>query len=61
MQEVSITYFVVAWLACWLIDLIIIIARGPLTIDPVLKFIVVLLCLSIVLYRLAHHGWLLGG
>jgi hypothetical protein len=61
MQEIAIVYFVVAYLAAWTIDLIVLVARGPLLIDPVLKLIVVLLCLLIVLFRLAKHGWLLTG
>ena len=59
MQEVAIVYFVVAYLACWLVDLTVIVARGPLMIDPVLKLIVVLLCLAVVLNRLWRVGWLL--
>lgn len=60
MQEVAITYFVVAWLSGWLIDLVVIVARGPLVIDPVLKLVVVLACLIVVLLGLARRGWLLG-
>lgn len=60
MQEIAIVYGVVAWLACWLIDLIITVARGPLLIDPILKLIIVLACLLIILVRLARHGWLLA-
>jgi hypothetical protein len=60
MQEVAIVYFVVAWLACWLVDLVIIVARGPVLIDPILKLIIVLVCLIVVLLRLAKHGWLLA-
>ena len=44
-QEKAIVFGVIAWLACWLVDLIIIVARGPVLIDPILKFIIVLLCL----------------
>jgi hypothetical protein len=61
MQERAIVYFVVAWLACWLVDLVIVVARGPVMIDPVLKLIIVLVCLVIVLVGLARHGWLLAG
>jgi len=60
MQEVAIVYFVIAWLACWLVDLVIIVARGPVLIDPIIKLIIVLICLIIVLLRLAKHGWLLA-
>lgn len=61
MQERAIVYFVVAWLACWLVDLIITVARGPLLIDPVLKLVIVLLCLAAVLVGLIRHGWLMAG
>jgi hypothetical protein len=60
MQEKAIVYFVVAWLACWIIDLVIIVARGSVLIDPILKLVVVLLCLAVVLIGLARHNWLLG-
>ena len=60
MQECALVYFVVAWLGCWAVDLIVIVARGPVLIDPIAKLLVVLLCLVIVVVRLAHHGWLLG-
>jgi hypothetical protein len=59
MQERAIVYFVVAYLACWLVDLIVTVARGPLLIDPVLKLIIVLVCLAIILFGLSRHGWLL--
>jgi hypothetical protein len=58
MQEKALVYGVVAWLACWLVDLIIIVARGPMLIDPILKLIIVLLCLAVILLGLARHGWL---
>ena len=61
MQERAIVYFVVAWLACWLVDLIVIVARGPVLIDPILKLVIVLLCLAVVLIGLSRHGWLLAG
>ena len=60
MQEVAIVYFIIAWLACWLVDLIIIVARGPVLIDPILKLTIVLVCLLIVLLRLAKLGWMLA-
>ena len=58
MQEKAIVYFIVAWLACWLVDLIIIVARGPVLIDPILKLVIVLACLIIVLVGLAKVRWL---
>ena len=61
MQERAIVYFIVAWLACWLVDLIVIVARGPVMIDPILKLVIVLVCLIIILVALARHGWLLTG
>jgi len=59
MQEVAIVYFVVAYLAGWLVDLIVIVARGPVMIDPILKLVIVACCLAVVLSRLFGHGWLL--
>lgn len=59
MLERSVTYFVVAWLACWLVDLVIIVARGPVLIDPILKLVIVLVCLVIILVGLGRSGWLL--
>ena len=59
MQERAIVYFVVAWLACWLVDLIVIVARGPVLIDPILKLVIVLICLAIILFGLSHNRWLL--
>lgn len=59
MQERAIVYAVVAWLACWLVDLIVIVARGPVLIDPILKLLIVLICLVVILVGLGRHGWLL--
>ena len=59
MQERAIVYFIVAWLACWLVDLVIIVARGPVMIDPILKLIIVLICLIMVLVGLAKARWLM--
>lgn len=59
MQERAIVYAVVAWLACWLVDLIVIVARGPVLIDPILKLIIVLLCLAVILLGLVRQHWLL--
>jgi len=58
MQEIGIVYFVVAWLSCWLIDLVMIVARGPVMIDPILKLIVILLSLGVVLHGLIKNKWL---
>jgi hypothetical protein len=53
-------YFVVAWLACWAIDLIVLVARSPaIPIDPVLKLVVVLVCLVFLLIRVGRAGWIL--
>jgi len=61
-QEFTIVYFIVAWLGCWAIDLTVLVARSPaIPIDPVLKLIVVLVCLILILIKLARHGWLLSG
>jgi hypothetical protein len=59
MQEKAIVYFVVAWLSAWVIDLVMVVARGPVLIDPIIKLIVVLICLIIVLVTLARANWLL--
>jgi hypothetical protein len=59
MQEKAIVYFVVAWLSCWLVDLVIVVARGPLLLDPILKLIIVAICLVIVLLGLSKVNWLL--
>jgi hypothetical protein len=59
MQERAIVYFVVAYLACWLVDLIVIVARGPVLIDPILKLVIVLVCLGIILLGLSRARWLL--
>ena len=59
MQERAIVYFVIAWLACWLVDLIVIVARGPVLIDPILKLVIVLACLIWVLVGLSRARWLL--
>ena len=58
MQEKAIVWFVVAYLACWAVDLIVIVARGPLLIDPILKLLIVLICLVVILIGLARAGWL---
>ena len=63
MQELAIVLFVAAWLFCLAVDLILTVSTHPggsSVIYPVLKLIVVLLCLIVLVWRLAHHGWLLG-
>lgn len=60
MLEVSVTYGIIAWLACLTVDLIVIVARGPVLIDPILKLIIVLICLGVILVRLSRHGWLIA-
>lgn len=57
-MERAIVYGVVAWLACWLVDLIIIVARGPVLIDPILKLVIVLLCLVAIVVGLQRQAWL---
>jgi hypothetical protein len=59
MQERAIVYFVVAWLACWLVDLLIQITSRPLMLDPMLKAIIVLICLAIIIFGLSRNRWLL--
>lgn len=67
MQAIAIVYAIVAWLACWLIDLIVVAARVPLggsysllAEAPILKLVIVLLSLVIILVGLAKHRWLLS-
>jgi hypothetical protein len=60
MLVIAVVYYVVALLTTWSIDLIVTVARGPVMIDPILKLIVVLLCLIVVLVGLVRHRWLLG-
>jgi hypothetical protein len=60
-QEKAIVYYVVAMLGCLLIDLIVVVARGPIMIDPILKLLLVAVCLIAVVIGLARHGWLLSG
>jgi hypothetical protein len=60
MQEKAIVYFIVAWLACWLVDLMVTVIRLPFNIDPLIKLIIVLVCLVVVLIGLQRHGWLLS-
>ena len=57
-QERAIVYFVIAWRLP--VDLIVIVARGPLLIDPILKLAIVLLAFAIVL-GLSRHGRSLAG
>jgi hypothetical protein len=59
MQEKAIVYFVVAYLAGWLVDLIVQCTSRPMMLDPILKLIIVLICLVIILIGLFRHNWLL--
>ena len=58
MQEVAIVYWVIAYLACWGVDLAVLVARGPLTIDSILKLVIVTVCLVVVLVKAAKVHWL---
>jgi hypothetical protein len=60
MLTTAVAYYVTASLATWCIDLIVTVARGPVMIDPILKLIVVAICLGMVLVGLVRHRWLLG-
>jgi hypothetical protein len=60
MQEKAIVYYVVAVLACWLVDLMVTVIRLPFNIDPLIKLLIVLVCLVVVLIGLQRHGWLLS-
>jgi hypothetical protein len=39
------------------VDLVILVARGPLLVDPVLKLIIVLFSLVIVVIGMTRQGW----
>lgn len=58
MQEVALTYGIVAWLCCWWIDLLIAVMRTPFWIDLFLKFSVVTFCLTIIIFCLVRCGGL---
>jgi hypothetical protein len=57
-QEIAIVFVVVAWLTAWDVDLAVLVSRGPLTVDPAIKFVVVTVCLVVVLVKLARAHWL---
>ena len=58
MLEFAVFYYVVAVLACWEIDLIILVARSPVVpIDPVIKLVIVLVCLVFLLWRMGRAPW----
>jgi hypothetical protein len=59
MQERAIVFFIVAWLGCWLVDLLIQLSSRPLMLDPILKAIIVLVCLAIIVFGLSRQRWLL--
>ena len=45
----------------WEVDLIVLVARGPVLIDPILKLLIVLVCLILVLMGGRPHHWWWGG
>jgi hypothetical protein len=57
MSGIAVYYGIVAYLTCWWIDLTVVIVRGPIFIDPILKWVVVLVCLVIILRGGFNHGW----
>jgi hypothetical protein len=57
MQERALVWFIVAYLGAWTVDLVILVARGPLLIDPILKLVIVLSCLVIILIGMTRQGW----
>ena len=61
MLEISVAYPFLAWLACWWIDLLFAVVRGPLLLDPIVKAIIVTVCLIVILIVLWKHHWLIGG
>lgn len=68
MQAIAVVYAIIAWLACWLVDLIVVAARVPVGAGgftliaeaPLLKLLFVLLALVIILVGLAKHRFLLN-
>ena len=58
MASIALTYTFLAWLAGWWIDLLVTVARGPVLIDPILKLIVVTVCLVVIVVMLWKHHWL---
>jgi H+/Cl- antiporter ClcA len=58
MQEIAIVYGITAWLLCWWIDLAVIVFRGPVMPDPLLKLIIVTVALMAILVTLQRHHWL---
>jgi hypothetical protein len=60
MMETSVVYTFLAWLGCLWLDLLFAVARGPVLPDPLLKFILVTICLVMILIALWRHGWLFG-
>jgi hypothetical protein len=61
MLEIAVAYTFVAWLSGWWIDLLFAVVRGPLFLDPIVKLVVVTLCLVMIVVALWRHHWLLGG
>ncbi len=57
MQERAIVWFVFAYLACWTVDLFVLVIRGPLLVDPILKLVFVLVSLVVVVIGMARLGW----
>lgn len=55
---IAAVYAILAWLACWDIDLAVRLLPGPLTADLVLKFVVVTICLLVICVNLARAHWL---
>lgn len=58
MQQVAIVYAIIAWLACWLVDLIVIVVTRPIYFDTLAKLIIVLVCLLIILFQNSRNRWL---
>lgn len=58
MLEFAIVYTAIAFLACWDVDLIITIARGPIMLDPAIKFVIVTICLAAIIFSLGRTRWL---
>lgn len=56
---VAIYYGIVAWLACWLVDLLIEVTISPfVVIVPLIKIVILIICLTFILLGGYRQKWL---
>ena len=60
MQEAAIAWFVFAWLALQETDLTVVLVRGPLSADPVVKFVICLVALVVIGFAMNRRHWFWG-